>query len=241
MIDKTSGIPVYKQIEIAIRTDIDRGIYKVGEKLPSEDALTIQHGASRGTVRQALSELASQGIVKRVHGNGTFICERGNEYKIENDHFISFLDGLESSGVHVDTYILDRKIVQADSFSREAFPGNPKLYEIRRIRKRDGKAIMMSSDYIPMDIAPGIEARYQNNKSIYDFLELHYSLRVSKVKRVFHAVSASGETAKLLSVKNGEPLFYIIQQAFDEYSRCVDYATLYIVSEGMQFSIISSR
>lgn len=241
MIDKSSGIPVYKQIEIAIRTDIDRGVYSVGVKLPSEDELAVRLGASRGTVRQALSELASQGIVKRVHGNGTFVCEPGNEYKIENDHFISFLDGLESSGGPVDTFVLDRQIVQANSVLHEAFSGSLQLYEIRRIRKRNGKAVMMSCDYIPMDLTPGIETRYQNDKSVYDFLEAHYALRVSKVKRVFHAVAAAGDTAKLLSVKTGEPLFYIIQQAYDEYGRCVDHANLYVISEGMHFSIISSR
>ncbi|OQB23791.1 MAG: HTH-type transcriptional repressor YvoA [Firmicutes bacterium ADurb.Bin182] len=241
MIDKSSGIPVYKQIEMAIRTDIDRGIYSVGVKLPSEDVLAERMGASRGTVRQALSELASQGIVKRIHGNGTFVCEPGNEYKIENDHFISFLDGLESSGVPVDTFVLDRKVVGASSISSDIFPGVTQLYEIRRIRKRNGKAIMMSYDYIPTDLVPGIENRYQNEKSVYDFLEAYYSIRVSKVKRIFQAVAAVGDIAKLLTVKTGEPLFYIVQQAFDEYSRCVDHANLYIVSEGMHFSIISSR
>lgn len=241
MIDKSSGIPVYKQIEIAIRTDIDRGVYPVGIKLPSEDDFAEQLGASRGTVRQALSELASQGIIKRVHGSGTFVCEPGNEYKIENDHFISFLDGLESSGIPIETFVLGRRIVQANSIPNEVFSGELALYEIQRIRKRNGRAVMLSFDYIPMDLAPGIDARFQDNKSVYDFLETHYALRVSKVKRVFHAVAARGDTAKLLAVKAGEPLFYIVQQAFDEYGRCVDYANLYIISEGMHFSIVSSR
>lgn len=241
MQNMSNGFPIYKQIIQTIRTDIERGVYPVGSKLPSEDDLAFNLGASRGTVRQALGELSSQGIVKRLHGKGTFVCEIGNEYKIENDHFISFLDGLESIGGPISTRIIDRKVVDATSVTTDVFPGLSKLFQIRRIRSRNDKVIMLSSDYIPVDLAHGIDLLYDGDKSVYNFLETRFNLRVCKVKRIFHAVSAAGETSKLLGVKNGDPLFYIVQQAFDELGRCVDHADLFIISEGMYFSIISSR
>jgi GntR family transcriptional regulator len=241
MIDKNSGVTVYKQIEMSIRMDIERGVYLIGSKLPSEDELARKFGVSRGTVRHALDELVNQGIVKRLHGNGTFVCEPGNEYRIETDYFISFLDGLESAGVTVDTIVLDRQEVFPSGLLSEIFPGDSKLFEIKRIRKRNGKPIMMSLDYIPMNLTPSIQKRYRNEKSVYDFLETKYSVRVSKVKRIFYAVSVSGDVAKLLSLKNGEPVFFIIQQAFDEYGRCVDCAYLYIISEEVHFSVTSRK
>ena len=241
MIDKSSGIPVYKQIETLIRTDIGRGVYPVGTKLPSEDDIANELGVSRGTVRQALSALANQGIVKRIHGNGTFVCESGNECKIETDHFISFLDGLERIGVPIDTVILDKKPVMSDDVLQELFPVNTELYSIKRLRKRDGKPIMFSVDHIPCDLAPDIAERYNDCKSIYEFLENTYAIRISKVKRIFYAIAANRDIASTLSIKKGEPLFYIIQQAYDEYSRCVDCAFLYIISEEMHFSVMTSR
>ena len=241
MVDKSNGMPAYKQIAASIRMDIGRGVYPEGGKLPNEDELARMHGVSRGTVRQAIGELSNQGIVKRIHGSGTFVCEPGDLYKIETDHFISFLDSLENAGGSVDTVVLDKSITKTQEQLGDALPAGIDLFSIKRLRKKDGRAIMFSIDNIPVDLAPGIDIKYKDDKSVYDFLEKEYSLRVSKVKRIFYAIAANGEVAKALSLKEGEPVFYIKQQAFDDFGRCVDFANLYIKSELMHFSISTSR
>lgn len=240
MIDKSSGIPVYKQIEASIRSGIERGVYPVGTKLPSEELMAAEFGVSRGTVRQALSELSNQGIIKRIHGSGTFVCEPGNEFKVDTDHFISFLDELERLGITVETIVMDKQSQAAEGLLHEIFPGAT-LYAVKRLRKRENKPVMCSIDYIPEDLFPGIAEKYDDRASIYEFLENEYSIHIKRVKRTFYAISASGEVAKALSLKKGEPLFYIIQQAFDDFSRCVDCAYLYVVSEEMHFSVMTTR
>lgn len=240
MIDKSSGIPVYKQIEASIRSGIERGVYAVGSKLPSEDLIAEEYGVSRGTVRQALSELANRGIIKRIHGSGTFVCEPGNEFKIDTDHFISFLEELERMGITVDTTVLEKQQEVSDGPLREVFQG-ASLYSIKRLRRRGDKPVMFSIDYIPIDLFPGVVEKYDDRASIYEFLESKYSIHIKRVKRTFYAISATGEVAKVLSLKKGEPLFYIIQQAYDEFGCCVDCAYLYIVSEEMHFSVMTTR
>ncbi len=241
MVDKSNGIPAYRQIATSIRMQIDRGVYPEGSKLPNEDQIAKMHGVSRGTVRQAIGDLSNQGIVKRIHGSGTFVCEPGNVCKIETDHFISFLDSLENEGGSIDTTILDRGLTSSQGQLNDIFPAGIDLFSIKRLRKRVNKAVMFSIDNIPVDLAPDINIKYKDNKSIYDFLEKVYSLRISKVKRIFYAISANGEVAKVLSLKEGEPIFYIKQQAFDDFGRCIDFAHLYIKSELMHFSISTSR
>lgn len=241
MIDKSSGIPAYKQIEMSIKTDIERGVFPVHTKLPSEEDFSVTLGVSRGTVRQALAELASQGVVKRVHGNGTFVCERGNEYKIEDAHFISFLDSMESAGVQIETSVLGKTTIAARNAPVDLFSGDLQLFEVVRLRKINSRAVMLSYDFIPTDIVPNIQECYQDEKSIYDLLETRFSIRISKVKRVLHAVTASGEISRHLNVRVGEPLLFVVQQAFDEFGRCVDCANLYLVSDGLQLSMISRR
>jgi DNA-binding GntR family transcriptional regulator len=240
MIDKSSGIPVYKQIEASLRSGIDRGVYPVGSKLPSEDLIAEEYGVSRGTVRQALSELSNHGIIKRIHGSGTFVCEPGNEFEIDTDHFISFLDELERIGISVDTTVLDKQFQSTDGPLKEVFQGTT-LYSIKRLRKRGDKPVMFSVDYVPIDLFPGLPEKYDDRASIYEFLENEYSIQIKKVKRTFYAISSTGEVAKALSLKKGEPLFYIIQQAYDEFGRCVDCAHLYVVSEEMHFSVMTTR
>lgn len=52
---------------------IESGSLRSGERLPSEEALADGFGVSVGTVQKALAQLASDGIVSREHGRGTFV------------------------------------------------------------------------------------------------------------------------------------------------------------------------
>lgn len=63
----------YRRIAAELRARIDSGELSPGSALPSEAALVRQYGVSRGTARQALSELEGTGLVVAVHGKGRFV------------------------------------------------------------------------------------------------------------------------------------------------------------------------
>ena len=68
----------YRRIASDLREQITDGDLAPGAALPSEAALVRQYGVSRGTARQALSELEGTGLVVAVHGKGRFVTEGGN-------------------------------------------------------------------------------------------------------------------------------------------------------------------
>jgi GntR family transcriptional regulator len=55
---------------------IESGKVQAGEQIPTEDQLMKQYHASRNTVRGALRELTTRGLVYTLHGKGTFVSER---------------------------------------------------------------------------------------------------------------------------------------------------------------------
>lgn len=61
---------VYKQL----LDNIKAGVWKSGEKLPTENELSKELNVSRVTVRAALQRLRSIGLVESKHGKGTFVC-----------------------------------------------------------------------------------------------------------------------------------------------------------------------
>lgn len=63
----------YKQIAKAIITDIERGEFKVGDKLLSITKFSLLHTVSRDTVERAYNELRSQGYIKAVKSKGFFV------------------------------------------------------------------------------------------------------------------------------------------------------------------------
>src|SRR6476620_746961 len=50
-----------------------------GQALPTEIALSRQLRISRNTIRQAFSELEENGLIKRVRGKGTFVCQEAQQ------------------------------------------------------------------------------------------------------------------------------------------------------------------
>lgn len=49
------------------------GVFPVGEPLPAQDALAVDLGVSRLTVREAIKALADRGLLRVEHGSGTFV------------------------------------------------------------------------------------------------------------------------------------------------------------------------
>ncbi|NLI89852.1 MAG: GntR family transcriptional regulator, partial [Epulopiscium sp.] len=71
----TNQGPLYMQIKNYILEEINNGKFKPGDKLPSEKDFTDLFEVSRVTVRSALAELQSEGVISRISGRGTFVSE----------------------------------------------------------------------------------------------------------------------------------------------------------------------
>jgi GntR family transcriptional regulator len=67
--------PLYRQIADQLRRKIESGELQAGMQMPTEDQLMEQHRASRNTVRGALKELTTRGLVYTLHGKGTFVAD----------------------------------------------------------------------------------------------------------------------------------------------------------------------
>jgi DNA-binding GntR family transcriptional regulator len=72
----------YQKLAQTLREAISRGDFADGKRLPTEIELSTAHALSRQTVRRALQELVSEGLVYRVRGRGTFATgvSPGNRY-----------------------------------------------------------------------------------------------------------------------------------------------------------------
>ena len=68
--------PLYRQIADQLRHLIESGELEAGMQIPTEDQLMGQFHTSRNTVRGALRELTTRGLVYTLHGKGTFVSER---------------------------------------------------------------------------------------------------------------------------------------------------------------------
>jgi GntR family transcriptional regulator, arabinose operon transcriptional repressor len=74
MLDRrASATALYSQILAYFRQRILDGSLAPGARLPTELELAQEYQISRGTVRQALNALVTEGLIERVQGSGTFV------------------------------------------------------------------------------------------------------------------------------------------------------------------------
>jgi GntR family transcriptional regulator len=73
VVDRTSGVPVYRQVADDIRSKIDSGEYPAGDALPSETVLMAEYDISRPTLRDAIKLLRGEGRLVVEHGRGMFV------------------------------------------------------------------------------------------------------------------------------------------------------------------------
>lgn len=72
-IDRDAYEPAYAQLVRILRRQVAAGIFRPGDRLPSEAQLCQRYGVSPMTVRRVINILAEQGVVTTEQGRGTFV------------------------------------------------------------------------------------------------------------------------------------------------------------------------
>ena len=72
-IDRASELPLGVQLARRIRSHIDSGGLKPGDRLPSVRDAAASAGVNVNTVRTVYGRLEREGLLRSVHGSGTFV------------------------------------------------------------------------------------------------------------------------------------------------------------------------
>ncbi len=115
-LDKQHPMPVYLQLKEMLQSQIEQGVYRSHQKLPSERDLCQHYNLSRMTARRALKELINEGLAYTRVGKGTFVNCKSNNLTKSPAGKIEQLPGLDLSGV-TTTHYRQKLIEQLLSFN----------------------------------------------------------------------------------------------------------------------------
>jgi GntR family phosphonate transport system transcriptional regulator len=73
---------LFGAIADTLRAEIAEGLYRPGDKLPTEAELAVRFGVNRHTVRHALADLSKAGLVHSRRGAGVFVSARPTDYAL---------------------------------------------------------------------------------------------------------------------------------------------------------------
>ncbi|WP_404449767.1 GntR family transcriptional regulator [Sutcliffiella horikoshii] len=213
MIDKTSPIPIYYQLESYIKNQIEAGYIMTGENIPSEREYAESYGISRMTVRQAINSLVNEGLQYRKKGSGTFVSEKKFEQPLQG--LTSFTEDMKKRGMTPTSKLIHFEVIPANSFIANELKISEyaPVYEIKRIRLADGEPMALETNYLSANLVKGL-TEDEVNASIYSYVEKKLGLQITHAEQLIESVSASEEHEKLLNIEKDHPMLYIQRNTF---------------------------
>lgn len=216
--------PVHISIRDDLRMRISAGEWGAGQRLPSETELASWYGVARMTVRQAIGALASEGMLVRRQGLGTFAADR-----VPTRHaswLQSYADEMREQGHDVRTTQVKAAVLQPPDEARDALQlgSCEAAVMVRRVREVDGVPVVLQTSWLPCARFTGLDAAPLLNGSLYAMLEGPYGVRIIRARQLFMATAVDAADAALLGLRPGEPVLRIVRTTFDSSNLPFEYA-----------------
>lgn len=206
-------IPLYAQVKHTLREEIENRMQQ-GDLIPSEPELEKRFKVSRITVRRALDELVSEGLIVRQQGRGTFVRKQPIAQELPRLRSWSVQMrqmGLEPSSASCEIELVDPTKEQAALLSLSS---DERVVRIRRLRYANEEPICIMTNYIPEALVPGLIDQGLVNDSLYATLS-KFGLKPVRAEDRVEARTASDREASQLQISKWAPLLQVTRLTRD--------------------------
>jgi len=240
-LETATGVPLYQQIFVLLRNQIESGDLPPGAAVMGEVELCRTFNVSRITARRALNELASQGLVERARGRGTRVAPRSVP-----DPMRATFDGLLENVGHIgrttSVRVLHTGMEPATREIAETLqiaPGTPVLHALR-VRQMGEQRMSYLATWVPPDIASLIEGQDMSATPLLLLLE-EAGVPVASATQTITAALADATVAAALGVLAGTPLIDVRRTVYDAQDRPVEVINILYRPELYQFRMAMRR
>lgn len=204
--DRVRSVPLWAQTLADLQRRVAEGEFAEG--VPPERELIAEYGVSRHTMRYAIGQLQSAGIVERGRGKGTFVTRRPIEQP--TGILYSLFRSVEEQGFVQRSHVLDLGTrADANVAERLGLTAKAKLVYLHRVRFADDVPIAVDELWLPHSIAaPILEADFAHT-SLYNELESRCGIKPGAGNERISPTIPTSTESDLLAITPGEPAFLI--------------------------------
>ncbi|NKB62630.1 MAG: histidine utilization repressor [Gammaproteobacteria bacterium] len=211
-----TSVPMYQQIKNAIKGQILSGDWQPGYMIPSENQLAMELGASRMTINRPLRELTAEGLLKRVHGLGTFVAEPPRQASLIE--LRSIAEEIKSQGkVHRSEVLSQCELpAQGEAAERMGVKAGARLFQLKTIHYQDEVPIQMELRYVNPDKVPGFINMDFTQTTSTDYLVSQ--IRPDELEHIVQAVMPDDYMAIHLIIPLTEPCLRLKRRTWERGS-----------------------
>ena len=230
-------IPLHHQVYLDLRSMLDAGAWRPGDRLPPERELAARYGCSVITVRHALGELAREERIERTRGRGTYVLPRRVELDFAGN--LSFTEEMQRRGLDPETRLVGARREAAGEVVAAALQlrvGSPTLY-LERLRIADGEPLLLEQVHLPADRFPGLLASDLEHDSMYAILTERYDTPIVRARESLEPVLLRAREARLLGQQRGRPALLLEGVAYAADDSPVEFARSYIRGDRTRYFV----
>ncbi|NBV72018.1 MAG: GntR family transcriptional regulator [Burkholderiaceae bacterium] len=229
--------PLYQQIKELILGSLQAGEWQPGQAIPSEMNLAERYKVSQGTVRKAIDELASENLVVRHQGKGTFVAshrEEAVQYR--------FLRLVPDNGKELilKSKFLSCETVQANEALAKQFniKNKDSLILIKRVQSFHGRPVVYELIYLLATRFQGITLERLTSwpGPLYGFYETEFATHMVRAEEHIKALGADHLVAEHLSLNEAAPVLQVERRTFTYGNKTVEVRLAHYETQDLHYA-----
>lgn len=226
-------VPAYIRIHDSIKKKIDRGVWEIGQRLPSERDLADDYEVSRMTLRQAITLLVEEGILERRVGSGTYVASHRVQEKMRGT--TSFTEIVRSQGKTPSSQLISyqRKLANEAEIQQLQLKATDTVVRMERVRFADNVPLVFEVASIPEKL---IQSFNQEDITEHFFQTLtDNGYEIGKSQQTIYAKNASERVANYLKVPKNHAVLALTQVSYFTDGRPFEYVHSQYVGDRFEF------
>jgi GntR family transcriptional regulator len=227
--------PLYQAVAGSLMEKIQSGELQHNDRIPSESELIDLYQVGRNTVRHAIADLVSQGILKTIHGVGTFVEEP--HLKKTAEYLLGFTREMQLQGKGVGSKVLDARIIPADPFlsRRLQIQLGAEVVYLSRIRMIDGQPTAIERAHLPHVLCTGILEYDFSEASLYQVLSDNYGCYPDHAEQEIEASLATPQVAEYPDLTLPSVVFIFHRETRLSDGRVIEYVDSEVRADQFRF------
>jgi GntR family transcriptional regulator len=214
-----SRAPLYKEVERGIMEGLARGLWKPGDRLPTEPELAQRFGVAVFTIRAGIQKLVDSGILLRRQGKGTFVALHGAR-PFRNQFLRIFSNDGAKASWDRELISIERKRASdelAGVLALGSGAAGRAIFEVLFLLKNDGRTVAFVESRIAARLfghnLPASALR-DSSENLYAVFQERFGVNVIRIDERVRAVRAGRAGARWLGVKADAPMLRVDRMAY---------------------------
>src|SRR5690606_28516521 len=208
-----------RQVADLLRHQIHQGAF--AEAMPGEQDLAAEYGASRNTIREALTLLKEEGLIERAPKVGTRVAQRKYDHGL--DELLGLQETLKGHGTVRNEVRIATHITPPPAVARRLeLAQGERVVHVERLRYLADMPLSLDLTYLTPDIGAQVLEHDLEHNDIFVLIEQIAGCSLGSADLALEAVAAAPHTATTLDLPAGAPLLMLERLSRLEDGRPVD-------------------